>query len=145
MLLATFHGGSGGETNVLAFDTSSGQLLTSALLSLPPNGELDELRTIVAANGYLYVADGGTTTSSVLCYQLASTSPPSAALVATLLTATFLDGTYVASQNGSLRHVHVTAPNVPATRGGLGVPMLAPVTAWTTVRRTCSLSMAACW
>jgi hypothetical protein len=188
MLLATFHGGSGGETNVLAFDTSSGQIQTSALLSLPPNGELDELRAIVSANGYLYVANGGTTTSSVLCYQLASTSPPSAAWVATLLTATlskgkdfdtaiahpfglaldgedvlyvsnqdtnvvaraaltncgtaaalgtgcqsaslagqfpkpatFLAGTYVASQNGSLHHVDVTAPNVPASEGGLGV------------------------
>src|SRR5262249_42552336 len=92
MLLATFHGGSGGETNVLAFDTTSGQLLTSALLSPPADVQLDELRALVLANGYLYVANGGTTTSSVLCYQLASSSPPSAAFVSTLLTCTLSHG-----------------------------------------------------
>lgn len=35
--------------------------------------------------------------------------------------ATFLDGTYVASQNGTLHDVKVTAPNVPKKDGGLGV------------------------
>ncbi len=188
MLFTTFHGGAGGETNVLAFDTSTGQMLTNTLLSPPPNVQLDELRAMVVANGYLYVASGGTTSSSVLCYQLASSGSPSAAFVSTLLTctldhgkdfetaiahpfglaldgrnvvyvsnqdtnvvaraaltncgteatlgtgcqsaylaglfpspATFLDGTYVASQNGSLHHVDVTPPDVPATDGGLGV------------------------
>lgn len=35
--------------------------------------------------------------------------------------ATFLDGTYVASQQGDLHDVSVQAPDVPATSGGLGV------------------------
>lgn len=35
--------------------------------------------------------------------------------------AVFLDGTFVASEKGKLHKVKITAPNVPATDGGLGV------------------------
>jgi hypothetical protein len=189
VLLVTFHGDASGESNVFAYDTSNGQLLTSTLLSPPDAVQLNELRSLVVANGYLYVANGGTTTSSVLCYELAS-SGASTTFVSTVVACTlskgdnfetsiahpfglafagsdvvyvsnqdtnvvacaaltngsttgvlgrgaqsayleklfpspavFLDGTYVASQVGSLRHVHVTAPNVPATDGGLGVKL----------------------
>ena len=189
MLLVTLHGGSGGETNVLAFDTSTRELLTDSLLSTPPQGSLDELRSLVLANGYLYVANGGTSSSSVLCYSLAA-SGASAAYVSTLLAcslsngqdfttaiahpfglafdgtttafvsnqdtnvvaraalssggtaatlgngsqsaylaglfpppATFLDGTFVASQTGKLHHVTVVAPDVPASDGGLAVTL----------------------
>src|SRR5215471_17949534 len=91
MLLVTLHGGSGGDTNVLAFDTDTHQLLTDSLLSAPPQNDLDELRSMVLANGYLYVANGGTTSSSVLCYRLA-TSGASAAYVSTLLSCSLVDG-----------------------------------------------------
>lgn len=71
MLLVTFHGGaSPGINNVVAFDTTSGSLLTAAALAVPSGVTLSELRAMVLANGYLYVANGAKSASNVLCYAL---------------------------------------------------------------------------
>src|SRR3954463_1017034 len=70
MLLVTFHGGaSPGINNVYAYDTTTKALLNSAALAAPATGSLSELRSMTLANGYLYVANGAKSESTVLCYQ----------------------------------------------------------------------------
>ncbi|HEV3198564.1 MAG TPA: hypothetical protein VGZ73_11665 [Bryobacteraceae bacterium] len=72
MLLVTFHGGaSAGINNVFAYDTTTGALLNATALAVP-NGGLSELRSMVLANGNLYVANGAKSISTVLCYQVPS-------------------------------------------------------------------------
>src|SRR5437868_14509099 len=68
MLLVTFHGGSTGVTNVYAFDTGTGQLLTDqARQGAPLAGA--ELRGMVYANSLLYVVNGAKKTSTILCFR----------------------------------------------------------------------------
>jgi hypothetical protein len=73
MLVVTFHGGSGGITNVYAYDTTSGSLQTQTALEKAPPGDA-ELRGMICTNSYLYVVDGGKSGSNVLCYQLPASS-----------------------------------------------------------------------
>jgi hypothetical protein len=195
MLLVTFHGGaSPGINNVFCYNTTSKALLTDqALINIDSSG-LSELRALVFANGFLYVANGGKSVSNVLTFQNQGTQQPfQFAFVADFIDPTlshkghfetsiahpfslafdgagfayvsnqdtnvvaqvavsanfqtgalgsgcqsnyliglkstlcpndacvFLDGTFVASQQGSLDHVNVTATNVPAQFGGLAV------------------------
>jgi len=190
MLLITFHGGSSpGINNIYAYDTVTKCCLNQSALSQPTSGPLSELRAMVVANGYLYVANGAKATSNVLCYQ-AQSSGNSFTYISTVIGPTlskkghfetsishpfgialngsgtcyvsnqdtnvvaevtltsdgqtgslgtccqsaylnklfpapdvFLDGTYVASQQGSLHDVDVTATSVPASDGGLGVTL----------------------
>src|SRR5450432_2923737 len=70
MLLITFHGGTtpGSINNVFAYDTSTGALLTATALAVPTGSSLSELRSMVLANGNLYVANGAKSISTVLCY-----------------------------------------------------------------------------
>lgn len=70
MLLVTFHGGSGGITNVYAYDTSTGELKSQTALQKAPPSDA-ELRGMIYANSLLYVVDGGKSGSNILCY-----SPP---------------------------------------------------------------------
>ena len=72
MLLATFHGGSGGVTNVYAYDTSTGDLNTHHALQNVPLKDA-ELRGMVYANSYLYVINGEKSAGNVMCFQ-----PPAA-------------------------------------------------------------------
>ncbi len=175
--------------NIFAYDTTNKSLLTQTALSQAGTVQLSELRSMVLANGYLYVANGGKSISDVLCYlppitgssftylstvisamlnnkndfeksiahpfgiafngsELCYVSNQDTNVVAqvTLTSnsrsgsigsgcqsaylsqlfpppASFLDGTYVASQNGSLHGVDVTAPNVLASQGGPGVTL----------------------
>ncbi len=74
MLLVTFHGGSGSGSinNVFAYDTTkpgSLTLLSSGALRQTGDVQLSELRGMVTAGGYLYVANGAKATSNVLCFQ----------------------------------------------------------------------------
>lgn len=84
MLLVTFHGGKPTQdvpspvNNVYAYDetVSKGpppQYLN--VLSVPADVKLSELRDLAFANGFLYVANGAKTTSNVLCFAMAPTSP----------------------------------------------------------------------
>ena len=188
MLLVTFHGGSNGINNVVAFETPGGKVLSQGVLAEAPGVELSELRSMELVDGYLYVASGGKSTSSVQCYQNAGHGLITYLHVSTMIaatvdgkhgkfetalahpfgiafdgdctcyvsnqdtnvvaqvsidsdhvgslgsgcqsaylnnlfppSATFLDGTYVASHTGALPHVGVTAPDVPKKHGGLHV------------------------
>ncbi|MBV9761467.1 MAG: hypothetical protein JO340_12955 [Acidobacteriaceae bacterium] len=67
MLLVSFHGGSGGQNNVFAYD--QGQLKTQTALNPKNPGDLSELRALVSANGYLYAANGKKSESNVLCFK----------------------------------------------------------------------------
>lgn len=69
MLLVTFHGGSGGISNVYAYDTTTGALLTQGALQQAPPSEA-ELRGMICANSLFYVVDGGKVGSNILCYNL---------------------------------------------------------------------------
>jgi hypothetical protein len=191
MLLVTFHGGSGGITNVYAYDTASGALETQTALDKAPPPDA-ELRGMICANSYLYVVDGGKSGSNILCYSLPVSSSYTFSYVGEFLGPSlskkghfensighpyalqfdgagncyvsnqdtnvvaqaevasnfesaqikkgcrssylsgvtsicpkggcvYLDGTFVASQNGSLPDVDVTATDVPAQYGGLQV------------------------
>lgn len=193
MLLVTFHGGaSPGINNIYAYDTTNGSPPNAAALAVAKGITLSELRAMVLANGYLYVANGAKSASQVLCY-----APPASgssfAFVSTVIGPTlskkgnfensiahpfgiafdgagtcyvsnqdtnvvaqvglssnsqtgtmgkgsqsaylnnnqalgknpvFLDGTYVASQVGTLHDVDVKATDVPAALGGLAVQPL---------------------
>jgi hypothetical protein len=69
MLLVTFHGGSGGQPNVWAYDTATGVLTTKQ--ALQDQGGLlagAELRGLVYANSFLYVVNGAKNASNILCY-----------------------------------------------------------------------------
>lgn len=72
MLLVTFHGGSGGITNVYAYDTATGELNSHHALHDAPLTDA-ELRGMVYANSFLYVVNGEKKTSKILCFQ-----PPAA-------------------------------------------------------------------
>lgn len=193
MLLVSFHGGPAGKNNIHAY-SKAGETLSTKALADPGPGALSEVRSMVEANGFLYVANGGKRTSDMLCYQRngnasAMGKPPSDALFelkATLIGSTlnegmfttaiahpfgiafagsttcyvsnqdtnvvaqvalsnggqagtlgtgsqsaylttlfpkgtFLDGTFVASQDGKLPGVAVVAQNVAGSNGGLGV------------------------
>lgn len=186
MLFVTFHGGKGGINNIYAYQTPDGQLASEAVLGEPAGIELSELRSMVLSNNFLFVANGGKSTSNVLCYKAASAGsicylyqstvvaanlnkssqfttsiahPYGIAFVGdstcfvsnqdtnvvALVTindqqvgslgsgcqspflrkqfpgAAFLDGTWAASQNGSLPNVALQAQSVPSQNGGLGV------------------------
>src|SRR5215813_2488196 len=71
MLLVTFHGGSGGITNVFAY-ADNGQLNTGTAL-LKATLTDAELRGLVHANSFLYVVNGAKKTSNILCF-----NPPAA-------------------------------------------------------------------
>ncbi len=193
MLLISFHGGSGGTTNVYAYDTTTGGLNSHhALQGVSLDGV--ELRDLIFANSFLYVVDGSKKSSRILCF-----TPPSpgaskyhftyvgdfldatyskkghfensishpyalcfdgqgncyisnqdtnvvaqAQVACDFKTATlgkgcqssylngvtsfcsssgcvYLDGTFVASQNGTLPGVDVAATDVPAEFGGLSI------------------------
>jgi hypothetical protein len=180
MLFVTFHGGSSGINQVYAYATGTGSSsgenpISTNVLNLAYAAELSELRALVFANDYLYVANGRKGTSNILCFQrsaattynLVSTfifsSVPSVShpfslafdnnnhcwvtnqdtnvvsmfqvssssqgaapapicgyLVNLKLKGSFLDGTFVASQNGSLPNVP-PAPPVSDQQGGLAV------------------------
>jgi hypothetical protein len=79
MLLVTFHGGSSGISNVYAYDTTSGTLLTQTALKTAPPADA-ELRGLVYATPYLYVVDGGKSSSNVVCYQSSTDSTKSSSL-----------------------------------------------------------------
>jgi hypothetical protein len=195
MLLVTFHGGKGGETNVYAYDTPSGDLNVHHALQNAPLTDA-ELRGMVYANSFLYVVNGSKHASNIMCFE-----PPApgakkyhfnykdqfvgptmtqgqfangighpyalqffssgggsscyisnqdtnvvaqATVASNFLTASlqqgcqssylngltglcppsgcvYLDGTFVASQNGTLPAVGVAATNVPPANGGLSV------------------------
>ena len=190
MLLVTFHGGPPpGINNVYAYDTANGECLTQTALTVKDGVELSELRALLLTGEFLYVANGGKTTSNVLCYT-APTNGSSFTFASTVIADTlskkghfetaiahpfglafdnetcyvsnqdtnvvasvtltnsgqtgslgsgcqssyltslfpspdvFLDGTYVASQVGTLHHVEVQAQDVPQQNGGLGVFLL---------------------
>jgi Lipase (class 3) len=179
MFLVTYHGGlsSTAYNNVYAYD-HHGKLLSASVLHVQSGTELSELRGVYLNQGYLYVVNGGSTVSDVLCFSgsgasykqesgtfvssatVNSISHPFALafngatcfvsnqdtnVVAMLTmkkpthatatkgaaasylkkldpTGTFLDGTFVASSNGSLPHVPMTTA-VPASQGGLNVTL----------------------
>lgn len=195
MLLATFHGGPSGVDQVYAYHIKTKELRSTQALEQPTPATLSELRSIVVANGLLYVTSGGKSTSTLLCYRRdsaarpaeTSTNDPLFTYVSTVIgptvskkqfttaiahpfgvafatdpvcyvsnqdtnvvakvdlssdgqtgslgtgcrsaflsglfpsPATFLDGTFVASQEGALPDVAITATSVPATDGGLGL------------------------
>jgi len=79
MLVVTFHGGSSKNSinNIYAYTTGSGPQTvassTSVLNMLYP-GQLSELRAMVLANDFLYVANGSKKTSNILCFQGSGTS-----------------------------------------------------------------------
>jgi hypothetical protein len=73
MLLASFHGGSGGINNVVVY-SDSGTVQTSAALTGIKDTDLSELRGLVWNSPYLYVANGKSSKSDVLCFQ-PQTSP----------------------------------------------------------------------
>jgi hypothetical protein len=191
MLLVTFHGGSNGISNIYAYDTTSGSLLTKTALDKTPPGDA-ELRGMTLANNYLYVVDGNKSASNVLCYLRSNSSVGSFKYVSEFLSPSlskkgkfknsighpyaivfdgasncyvsnqdtnvvakaqvgsnsqsatiqqgcqsnylngitnfcptggcvYLDGTFVASQVGSLPDVDVVATNVPPQYGSLDV------------------------
>jgi hypothetical protein len=194
MLLVTFHGGpSPGINNVYCYNTTTKANLTQqALTGIDPT-KLSELRALIYCNGYLYVANGGKSSSNVLTFQHQSKAPSyqfnyvadfidstivkgnfttsiahpfslafdgagfayvsnqdtnvvaQVGVSANFQTGTlasgcqsqylmglektlcpkgncvFLDGTFVASQQGTLDHVSVAATNVSSQYGGLQV------------------------
>jgi len=79
MLFVTFHGGSseGSINEIYAYTTGSGPqttpLSTSVLNMLYPD-QLSELRAMVLANDFLYVANGSKRTSNILCFQGSGTA-----------------------------------------------------------------------
>lgn len=187
MLLVSFHGGSGGINNVYAYD--QGELQTQTALDPKKADDLSELRALVSANGYLYVANGKKSESDVLCFQREAGEPgyqfdyidkflkasfskdgkfedsiahpyslafdgsgycyisnqdtnvvaratvgnngttgsigagSQSAYLNGLCSpnCTYLNGTFVGSQQGSLPDVKVQATDVPSQNGGLGV------------------------
>jgi hypothetical protein len=194
MLLVTFHGDSGGITNVFAYDTVTGQLNTDAALTNIDLSKSSELRALVYANSYLYVVNGAKHISNVMCFRPPQAGSPvySFSYVCDFIAASFsgkkdhfqnsiahpfslafngaadcylsnqdtnvvaqvvvssngqtgsvkkggqskylnglsicpkggcvfLDGTFVASQNGDLPDVSVTATDIPSQNGGLSV------------------------
>jgi hypothetical protein len=202
MLLVTFHGepsGAVAETginNTYAYDTKTKHIHSTQALANPSANMLSKLRSMVVANGYLYVTSGAKKTSTVLCYERISSAPsahksasaPLFAFVSTVIGPTiadkqfttsiahpfgiafstggmvcyisnqdtnvvaqvtltgngqtgslgsgsqsaylsklfpapaiFLDGTFVASQQGALPDVAVVATSVSPGNGGLGV------------------------
>jgi hypothetical protein len=105
MLLVTFHGGPSGTdtgtgTNeVYAYHTKTKQIQSSQALAKPSSKMLSEVRSMVVADGYLYVTSGGKKTSTVLCYQRISSalsahespSDPLFAFVSTVIGPTVAD------------------------------------------------------
>jgi hypothetical protein len=197
MLLVTFHGGGApGINKVYCYNTTTKALLSDQALTGIDSGALSELRALVYANGYLYVANGGKSVSNVLTFQHQGTQQPyqfayvsdfvdptihkknfktsiahpfslafdgagfayisnqdtnvvaQVAVSANFQTGTlaagcqsqyliglektlcpsgncvFLDGTFVASQQGSLNDVHVIATDVQEQYGGLQVSIV---------------------
>ena len=94
MLLVTFHGGrgSGSINNVCTYDTTkpgSLTLLSSSALRQTGDVALSELRSMVTAVGYLYVANGAKASSNVLCFQhQPSEKPYHFAKISTVIAAT---------------------------------------------------------
>jgi hypothetical protein len=68
MLLVTFHGGSGGINNVVIY-TGPNTVKTSAALTGIDSSDLSELRGLIWNSPYLYVANGKSSKSNVLCFQ----------------------------------------------------------------------------
>ncbi len=68
MLLVTFHGGATGIANVYAYDTTNGDLKSTAALQKATLSKA-ELRGMVAASPFLYVVNGGKDASNVMCFQ----------------------------------------------------------------------------
>jgi hypothetical protein len=95
MLLVTFHGGSHGINNIVAYG-ADGTVLTSAALSVPDTVVLLELRGMVLANGHLYVANGAESTSTVLCFDVPS-SGSSFTYASTVIGATLKNGQFETS------------------------------------------------
>jgi hypothetical protein len=81
MLLVTFHGA---INNVYVYETPSGSLVTDKALQVPHDVTLSELRTMVVAGNFLYVANGAKAASTVLCYQV-PTSGSSFSYVSTVI------------------------------------------------------------
>jgi hypothetical protein len=73
MLLVTFHGGSGGINNVVVY-TGPNTFGNQAALTGINAGDLSELRGLIWNSPYLYVANGKSSKSDVLCFQ-PQTSP----------------------------------------------------------------------
>ena len=73
MLLVTFHGGSGGINNVVVY-SGPNTISTSAALTGIDSSDLSELRGLTWNSPYLYVANGKSSKSDVLCFQ-PQTSP----------------------------------------------------------------------
>ena len=77
MLLVTFHGGpKPGINNVYCYNTSSKALLSDQFLYGINSDKLSELRALIYRNGYLYLANGGKSTSNVLTFQHQSSAQP---------------------------------------------------------------------
>jgi hypothetical protein len=70
MLLVTFHGGAKpGINNAYCYDTPKHKLLSDNALRNIDASKLAELRGMVYANGYLYIANGAKSISNVLTFQ----------------------------------------------------------------------------
>ncbi len=78
MLFVTFHGGSssGSINNIYAYATTQTPPTAPASTGVlgPSSDDLSELRTMVFANNYLYVANGSNKTSNVQCFDGSGTS-----------------------------------------------------------------------
>jgi hypothetical protein len=68
MLLVTFHGGSGGINNVVVY-SGPNTVSTPAALTGIKSSDLSELRGLTWNSPYLYVANGKSSKSDVLCFQ----------------------------------------------------------------------------
>jgi hypothetical protein len=117
MLLVTFHGepsgavartgtGTGtGINDVYAYDTKTKQIHSTQALAKASANMLSKLRSMVVANGYLYVTSGAKKTSTVLCYQRISSAPsahksasdPLFAFVSTVIGPTIADRQFTTS------------------------------------------------
>jgi hypothetical protein len=115
MLLVTFHGepsgavagaGTGtGINDVYAYDTKTKQIHSTQALAKASANMLSKLRSMVVANGYLYVPSGAKKTSTVLCYQRISSAPsahksasaPLFAFVSTVIGPTIADKQFTTS------------------------------------------------
>lgn len=79
MLFVTFHGGSSNNSinKIYAYTTGSGPQktpLSTSVLKMLHHDPLSELRGMVLANDFLYVANGSKKTSNILCFQGSGTS-----------------------------------------------------------------------